>query len=48
MDEMVNKLLGAAFAGLILSTGFCLFMYDEFNREIEARRAANWLYRVLR
>ncbi len=35
------------FAGIILSVGFSLFVYDMINREIDAIKAAHWLYKEL-
>ena len=47
MDEFINQLLGALLAGFVLTSGFCLFLFDQLNREVGAAAAAHWLYRAL-
>lgn len=47
LENLVNQSLGAFFAGAVLSTGFAFFCFNEIMKEVEAVKAAQYLYKVL-
>ena len=46
LNEFINKLFGALLAGAVINIGFALFCYDECLREVNAIKAAHWIYKA--
>jgi len=47
MSKFTDQLLGACLATAVLGTGMALVLYNECVKEIQAFKAAHWLYKVL-